>query len=180
MTNLTHVGNPFAFTDTMVRTAVGPDGQTWFCARDVFAALDIEWKGSAGSLKNTPEKWQTLCYLQTTQGEKATVFLSEPAVYQTAFRSKKPHAQAFVEWACEEVLPALRRQGFFGALPAAQQLGARKCLLLTVKQLKSSNDAFEIALLQQQVRDLCNQLGTSVPPLEWIGRDPRQQPLPGV
>ena len=77
-------------------------------------------------------------------------------------------------------LPALRRQGFFGALPAAQQLGARKCLLLTVKQLKSSNDAFEIALLQQQVRDLCNQLGTSVPPLEWIGRDPRQQPLPGV
>jgi hypothetical protein len=63
---------------------------------------------------------------------------------------------------------------------SAVQLGAQRLLLATVRQLKASNDAFEQTLLQQQVRDLCNQLGMAVPSLDLIGRDPRQQALLGV
>lgn len=180
MTHLTTIENPFAFSNSPIRTATDPSGTVWFCAKDVFAALGIEWKGSKGSLTNTPENWQHLWYLQTSNGVKETIFISEAAVYQTSFRSIKPEAQRFVAWVCEEVLPTIRRQGYYGTLPAANQVGARKVLLSTLTQLKSSRDAFEIALLTNQVRELCNQLGTSMPALSLLGQDPKQQSIPGV
>jgi prophage antirepressor-like protein len=177
---LSPIENPFTFEAATVRTAIGPDGNAWFCARDVFEALDITWNGGTGSLKNLPEKWQGVLYLQTPGGVQQAIFISEPAVYKTAFSSRKPQAQRFAEWVCEEVLPSIRRQGFFGELPAASQFGARRCLLATVRQINTSADAFEQALLRQQVQDLCNQLGMTMPSLDLLGRDPRQQALPGV
>jgi len=57
-------------------------GEAWFCAKDVFETLGIAWKGVSGSLKNTPEEWQGVCYLQTPGGTQDAVFLSEPAVYR--------------------------------------------------------------------------------------------------
>ena len=70
MTVLTQLANPFDFRTHAVRTAIGPDGQAWFCAMDVFASMGITWKGSAGSLKNVPENWRGVCYLQTPRAPR--------------------------------------------------------------------------------------------------------------
>lgn len=176
----TQIANPFLFDQLEVRTAVGPDGEVWFCAKDVYTALGIEWSGRAGSLKETPENWQVVLYLQTTHGVKDAVFIAEPAVYQTTFRSRKPEAKRFAEWVCGEVLPAIRRQGYYGQLPAPQQLTARKLLNDSVARLTATRDSFERALLLQQVRTLCNQLGIAVPSLELLGKDPKQLAIQGV
>lgn len=93
------LANSFLFAEHKVRTAVGADGAVWFCAKDVFEALDITWKGGAG-LKNLPETWKLVLYLRTSYGTKETFFISEAAVYRTTFRSSKPRANEFAEWVC--------------------------------------------------------------------------------
>lgn len=171
--------NAFSFQETSIRIAVSPDGQTWFCAKDIFTALDIEWRG-ATSLVNTPEDWVTVRYLRTIKGERPTIFLSEPAVYQTIFRSQKEQAKAFAHWVCAEVLPSIRKTGYYGVLPVEKQMAARRILLSSITQLKASRDLFETELLVQQVRDLCNQLGMKTPDLAKLGKDPKQIALPGL
>ncbi len=159
----TPLRNPFLFETAEIRTAVDDTGEVWFCAKDVFEALGIVWKGTKGSLINTPEKWSMVCYLQTSQGQKETIFLSEPAVYQTIFSSRKPEAIRFAEWVCEEVLPAIRKQGFFGTLTGTQRLAMSKQLVTVAEKLSHTKDATVRELLTRELRELCNLLGWPLP-----------------
>lgn len=179
-TQLTHsvhaLNNPFLFSDNEVRTALGDDGEAWFCAKDVFEALGIIWKGAKGSLMNCPEKWQVVCYVQTSHGIKDTIFISEPAVYQTSFRSNKPDAIKFTEWVCEEVLPAIRRQGYYGTLTANQQIALRTQKIKLLEKL-SVNDAFIQKAVLTSLHTVCNQLGEPMPEVHLLGKDAKQMDL---
>jgi len=42
------------------------------------------------------------------------IFINEPALYKMIFRSNKPKAEEFANWVCAEVLPQIRKHGFFG------------------------------------------------------------------
>lgn len=175
-TSLKTIDNPFNFSNHDIRTAIDPAGEVWFCAKDVFEALGIAWKGAKGSLINCPEKWQGVCYLQTPGGAQEAIFIKEPAVYQTAFVSRKPEAVTFTEWVCEEVLPALRRQGFYGQSTPGQQiqLRAQKIKLL---ECLSSKDAFIRKAVFTSLRAVCNQLGEAMPNPELLGKDAAQLSL---
>lgn len=177
MNNLSIISNAFQYSEREVRTAIGNDGEVWFCAKDVFEVLGIAWKGKSGSLKNTPEKWQGVCYCQTPGGGQEVVFISEPAVYQTAFTSRKPEAQAFTEWVCEQVLPAIRKQGFFGTVPGPQRAAYSRQIASLAQQLVSTKDAFARQLFIAELRDLCNLVGRPMPDLALLGQDYRQLPL---
>ena len=41
------------------------------------------------------------------------VIINEPAVYKIIMRSNKPNAQVFQDKVCEEILPAIRKKGFY-------------------------------------------------------------------
>ena len=178
MTVLTQLANPFDFRTHAVRTAIGPDGQAWFCAMDVFASMGITWKGSAGSLKNVPENWKGVCYLQTPGGVQEAVFISEAAVYQTAFRSNKPEAIAFTEWVCGEVLPAIRKFGGYGKVDARERIACSRQIVAVAEKLTSTRDAFAHTLLFDELRELSNLIGRPMPDIALLGTDIRQQPLP--
>lgn len=165
--------NSFLFSDYEIRTATDEGGEAWFCAKDVFEALGIVWKGVKGSLMKCPEEWQGVCYLQTPGGTQEDVFISEPAVYQTTFRSNKPEAIHFTKWVCAEVLPVLRRQGFFGALNAGQQIQLRNQKLRLLDRL-SVSDAFIYQSVLTSLRSVCNQLGEAMPDTSLIGKDRHQ------
>jgi len=168
--SLQSVPNSFVFTEHEIRTAIDEQGEVWFCAKDVFEALGITWKGSKGSLVNCPDKWQMVCYLQTSYGQKETIFISEPAVYQTAFRSNKPEAIRFTEWVCEEVLPTIRKQGFFGTIPATMRLGYSQQIVKLTEKLTETKNQFARAVLESELRDLCNQVGRRMPDVALIGQ----------
>lgn len=172
-TPLQAINNPFLFSEHEVRTATDDKGKAWFCAKDVFETLGITWKGVSGSLKNTPEKWQGVCYLQTPGGTQEAVFISEPAVYQTAFISRKPEAIAFTEWVCEEVLPAIRRQGFYGKITAGQQIALRNQKIKLIEKLPTK-DAFIYEAVLTSLRNVCNQLGEAMPDTALLGQDRHQ------
>ena len=44
-------------------------------------------------------------------------FVNEPGLYRLIFQSRRPEAEAFKAWVFNEVLPSIRKTGYFRALP---------------------------------------------------------------
>lgn len=174
---LNQINNPFCFADKEIRTALDQAGEPWFCAKDVFDALEITWSQRGTSLKNYPEKWVKALYLTGQRGPFEVVFISEPAVYKVSFSSRKPEAQRFTEWVCEEVLPAIRRQGFYGESSVNQQIALMKIKLGLLEKL-NTKDAFIFDTVMTSLRQVCNQLGEHMPDISLLGQDRTQLSLP--
>lgn len=90
-----------------IRAFLAEDGQPWFVAKDVCAALDIQ--ATAASRLDEDEKGLRLT--QTPGGNQQVLCVTEPGFYKLVMRSRKPEAKAFQRWVTHEVLPALRRDG---------------------------------------------------------------------
>ncbi|KXJ49986.1 MAG: hypothetical protein AXW15_05825 [Neptuniibacter sp. Phe_28] len=177
MKNINPHSNPFIFSEHEVRTATDEQGEIWFCAKDVFEALDIKWSQRTGSLKNYPEKWICPLYLQGQSGSSEVIFISEPAVYKALFSSRKPQAEQFAEWVCEEVLPALRKQGYFGLSKELDQVKATNAMVSLLRTLSNTADAFTFELLTKRLRNLCNAMGEPMPDINLLGKDRNQMDL---
>ncbi len=177
MKNINPHSNPFIFSEHEVRTATDEQGDVWFCAKDVFEALDITWSQRTGSLKNYPEKWICPLYLQGQSGSSEVIFISEPAVYKALFSSRKPQAEQFAEWVCEEVLPALRKQGYFGLSKELDQIKATNAMVSLLRTLSNTADAFTFELLTKRLRNLCNAMGEPMPDINLLGKDRNQMDL---
>lgn len=177
MNNLNIISNAFQYAEREVRTAIGRDGEVWFCAKDVCEALDIQWSGRGNTLRSMPEDWVGVSYSETPGGVQETIFVSEPAVYKLIFRSSKPAAEVFARWVCSEVLPAIRKQGFFGTVPGPQRATYSRQIAKLALQLAGNKDAFVRQLLLDELRDLCNLIGRPMPDLSLLGKDYRQLPL---
>lgn len=161
-----------------VRTVIDEVGGIWFCAKDVFAALDISWIGIS-SLKNYPKDWFMVMSFITIKGERELFFVNEPAVYRLIFRSDKPRAEAFANWVCGEVLPAIRKQGYYGQLEVdvPQQIKLTSQLITLVGKVKATNDLFEYEILIKRIRAICGLLQEPMPDVAHIGQDRGQHNL---
>lgn len=166
------VPNSFLFSSEAVRTAVDGRGEVWFCAKDVCAALDITWNGTGNTLKSLPEHWVMASSHETIKGERDTVFVSEPGLYRLIFRSNKAKAVEFADWVCADVLAAIRKQGFYGAISAWQQIQLSNLMLKLLSTL-TNPDAFVHRLVIKRLRNVCNLLGEPMPSVELLGQDRR-------
>ena len=108
---------PFVFEDTLVR-AIERQGQPWFVGSDVCKALDIRNHNDA--LKRLDEDEKGVGSTDTLGGQQTVVIVSEPGVFRLIFTSRKPEAERFKRWLAHDVLPALRRDGFYATKPAGQ------------------------------------------------------------
>ncbi len=174
--SITPLKNHFLFAEGEVRTAIDERGEPWFCAVDVFTALGIGWRGSY-SLKNYPENWISLQYLRGQSGYGEVIFISEPAVYKTIFSSRKPEAEAFANWIFEEVLPTIRRQGFYGTFSARERLALARQMSALTHQLTRTRDAFLHETLLAELRELHNLIGRPMPAISLLGSEAKQLPL---
>ncbi len=171
------LANPFLFANAPVRTAVDEQGEVYFCARDVCSALEIAWAGRGNTLRSMPETWVMVSYHETIKGDRETIFVNEAGVYKLIFRSNKPLAEQFANWVCEEVLPAIRRQGFFGTVSSTERLKVSRQIAQVVGQLAGTRDAMLHQVLMAELRDLHNLIGRPMPGLELLGKDCDQLPL---
>lgn len=170
--DLKTIANPFHFANLDVRTAVDDQNKPWFCAKDVCQSLDITWNGS--TLQNMPEEWVTMLKLSTVTGEKDAVFIDESGLFHLIFRSNKPKAREFSSWVCGTVLPEIRQSGFFGTLKIADQINISKQIDSISLQLTQTKNVFRRALLQDQLRRMCNLINQPVPPSDWMALDTDQ------
>ena len=161
--------NAFLFSSAEVRTAVDERGESWFCAKDVCQALEITWNGAGRTLQTLPKHWVMVASQATIQGDRDTYFISEPGLYRLIFRSNKPKAVEFADWVCEEVLPSIRKQGFYGQVTAQQQIQLSNLMLKLLGKL-TSKDAFVYTMVTKRLRNVCNLLGEPMPQMKLLGQ----------
>lgn len=91
------------------------DGKPLFCGTDVCKALG--YKNQSKAL-NDHCRGVTKRYLTDNLGRKQQAnFLPEGDLYRLITHSKLPSAEKFERWVFDEVLPAIRKSGMYGADP---------------------------------------------------------------
>ena len=175
MSNFKTLANPFQFETLDVRTAVDDNDNVWFCAKDVCEILDITW--SSHTLDNMPESWFMVVNLTTIKGERDTYFVNESGLYWLIFRSNKPKAKEFANWVLGEVLPQIRKHGYFGIIEGKDRLAYSKQIVEITARLTVATDAMLFKLLADELRDLCNLVGRKMPDFALLGQDCKQLDL---
>ena len=105
----------FKFDSLEVRTVVGEDGQPWFVAADVCAAL-----GHSNPSKAVDDHVHEEDKSNHSLGlpGKAPLTINESGLYALIFGSRLETAQRFKKWVTAEVLPSIRKTGSY-AMPSA-------------------------------------------------------------
>lgn len=117
------------------------DGKPLFCGADACKALG--YKNQSKAL-NDHCKGVTKRYIPTGGGKQQANFLPEGDLYRLITHSKLPSAEKFERWVFDEVLPAIRKSGMYGADPAE------------LERLRQSNQALRdwFSLLAKRKQDL--------------------------
>lgn len=115
MTNLI----PFSFESHPVRVVVR-DGNPWFVAADVCAALDYRHVPHAMRMLDDDEK--DVQIVDTLGGKQKATIICEPGLYRLIEKSRKPEAVPFRRWIWHEVLPSIRKTGGYSLKQAAVTL----------------------------------------------------------
>lgn len=70
---------------------------------------------------------------------RKVIVVSEPGLYRLIMRSNLPAAEKFMDQVCEEVLPSIRKYGYYGVLPLAITNKDGKVLLNLPSELYDKN-----------------------------------------
>lgn len=141
----------YEFGDHKVRTAGSVD-EPLFCAADVCAIL---------ALGNVPQACGRLDQdevelIQHQNSEKSVskkvLYVTESGLFSLIMGSQKPEAKAFKKWVTSEVLPAIRRKGYYSALEAAQEKETERLLAECFPNLPSKSEPIFRALIAALVR----------------------------
>ena len=89
------------------------NSEPWFVAKDVCVVL--EHSNHKMAIKTLEEDEVSSVYLTDAMGRKQeTKIVSESGLYSLIFQSRKPEAKKFRKWVTSEVLPSIRRKGYYG------------------------------------------------------------------
>lgn len=96
--------------------AVLIDGEPWFVAADVSAALG--YRDAHNMVRILDDDERGTHNLSTPSGSQEMLVINESGLYSAILRSRKPEAKAFKKWVTAEVLPAIRKYGMYLHAPA--------------------------------------------------------------
>lgn len=156
--------NPIALTNSDLNASVRiieREDQPWFVAKDVCDALGLDNVSMALTRLDDDEKG--INPIDTPGGRQNLSIVSESGLYALILRSDKPAAKAFRKWVTSEVLPSLRKDGFYASRLSP---GDRELLALEygLKAAKLRDDARYWDHKAAQV----HHLEDAVPLMEWI------------
>lgn len=102
----------FSYENTGVRI-LGTKLAPWFVAVDVLAVLDIHEKNVSRVVKRLDDDEKGVVKLTTPGGLQEMWVVSEPGLYKIMLRARTPKAEAFTRFVTHEVLPSIRKYGFY-------------------------------------------------------------------
>lgn len=175
---------PFNFESesTTVRV-IEIDGEPWFVAKDVMVALgyaEATLSNVPDKISNVPDEWKGRHPMATLGGLQDLCILSESGLYFFVNRSDKLKALPFQKWIAGEVLPTLRKRGYYGELKPTEMLRFHTALSRTVRQLETTQTALSQNILLQQVRGICSILKVRMPEVTWLRQKATQLDLEEV
>lgn len=167
----------FDFEDKPVRT-VEKKGEPWFVLNDVCRVLDISNVGNVAQRLDDDEK----AAIRLTDGSqhREMLLVSEGGLYTVILRAKGAAstgtpAWRFRRWVTHDVLPNIRKHGFYGERHTVKAVQARNAMqnqaMRIVGKLKVTRHVAERRMLWDMLNSACNELGIATPLLEDLGKD---------
>lgn len=98
------------------------DGEPWFIASDICAALNHS--NVSQVINRLYEDEKGIQTVDTLGGEQSTLIISESGLYSLILTSRKPEAKAFKRWVTHEVLPSIRRTGSYEVESVSRRRGS--------------------------------------------------------
>ncbi|QZA80851.1 BRO-N domain-containing protein [Deefgea piscis] len=150
-----------------VRVVLRADGEVWFVAADVCAALGLANPTMAVQrLDDDEHALSTIEGLSRMAGgnEKVNI-ISESGLYSMVLTSRKEEAKAFKRWITTEVLPGIRKQGFYfaGGELTRERLSMVKLARQLTLDVAKNKDAFARAVLYGLLVEVASALGQPIP-----------------
>lgn len=97
-----------------IRTAI-VDGEPWFCLKDACDILGI--KNHKDLRKRLNPKGVDSIDTLTNGGKQALLYVDEPNLYKAIMQSRKKEAEVFSDWIFYEVIPSIRKHGYYSNAP---------------------------------------------------------------
>lgn len=124
---------PFTFGSTEIRSIVDEHGEPWFVAADVAKVLGYRHTPSMVRMLGDGEAAVHIVHSRSNVGGKGThtlhsrsktgveqrremTIINESGLYACILKSRRPDAEQFRRWVTGEVLPQIRKQGFYADL----------------------------------------------------------------
>lgn len=102
-----------------IRTAA-IENEPWFVGKDVTTALG--YKDTSDALKRHVDNDDKLSRRFTDSGQSREMYIiNESGLYSLILSSKLPTAKKFKRWVTSEVLPALRKNGYYGVAAISEE-----------------------------------------------------------
>lgn len=102
----------FNFQSNDVRVATDEKGEPLFAANDICNVLGYK-NTSLTISKHCRQKGVSKRYTLTEKGEQELLYIDEGNLYRLIIKSRKPEAEPFESWVCDEVLPSIRKTGSY-------------------------------------------------------------------
>lgn len=104
---------PFQFENKSVRVVKDENGDPWFVAADVCAALGLDDTSKACSRLDVDERGTNT--VRTPSGDQNMLVINESGMYSLTLTSRKDEAKRFKKWVTSEVLPSIRKTGSYSS-----------------------------------------------------------------
>ena len=111
----------FNFESHAVRTISDNAGETWFVAKDI--ADILEYSDAEKMIRLLDDDDYVISQIGVSHTEKTKArktqsmyLINESGLYSAIIYSTKPEAKRFKKWVTSEVLPSIRKQGFYADL----------------------------------------------------------------
>lgn len=128
-----------------IRTVV-VDGEPWFCLKDACDILGI--KNHKDLRKRLNPKGVDSIDTLTKGGKQALLYVDEPNLYKAIMQSRKKEAEVFSDWIFYEVIPAIRKHGYYSNIP---QINEKDFAMLSIIKAGSEEER-SIAFSKYQER----------------------------
>lgn len=125
----------FQYQKHEVRIVKAENGDPLWVAQDVCKILGLKEVDVA--LRKLDEDEKLIRTLYGSGQKREFLFVTESGLYNLLFRSRTKKAVLFRRWICHEVVPQIRRTGFYGTKP----------LMGFPQRYKAFRDAFKMAKL---------------------------------
>lgn len=94
------------------------DGEIWFAAVDVCNILGLT--NTTEALRSLDEDEKLTSVLLRAGQNRPVNLLNESGLYALIFKSRKESAQQFRKWVTKEVIPSIRKKGYYGRIDRNQ------------------------------------------------------------
>jgi prophage antirepressor-like protein len=108
--------NYIVFEDKIINIIIDNTDKLWFNANQITKA--IGYRDSKDAIKthisNTEKiQFKLINHSNTIKQQPQTLYISEAGLYKLVLRSKLGKAQIFADWVTNEVLPSIRKFGYY-------------------------------------------------------------------